>query len=1165
MKTNAILATVALSLICGWSFSSQAKTPSVVQYQSAVLSKASLISYYKFDGNTASDSFGTNNGSLQGTANYTNGIRGGADVALNLDGGGWDNLGSVSPFDFTNGNGTVELWLQAGWTNTPSIYPCIFANRDGGGTRYSIHMSPAKTQIAFWNGTNAQYVSLPAYADTNWHRLAVEFNSGNWTVIWDGQSLATNALPLGSIGHPVALGNGFAGDTEQWIGKLDEVKFYNAAGLSETRLISYYEFDDSTANDDVWINNGALQGSAYYNTGVGGGADASIGMAANGWDNLGSVPAFDFSSGSGTVELWLQAAWTTAPAYYPCIFADRDGGGTRYSIHMSPDKSQIAFWNGTNAQYVSLPSLAGLSWHHMAVVFNAGNWTVTWDGQSVVTNALALGSVGHTNFLGNGFSGDTEEWYGFLDEVAFYSAALNLGGIQAHYEAYFSGVLPVILAQPQGGSWLVGQSNQVAISVNAIQQPHYQWYKNNSLLSGATNSILSWTSLALANAGTYTCVVTNYGGSVTSSPAVVWVSPNTPAGDYQSAVLSETSLISYYKFDDSTANDDVGTNNGALHGTANYSAGFRNGADLALNLDGTNGWDNLGVVPAFDFTNGLGTVELLVLANTNTIASGNYPCILADGDGSGRDYSVHLNPGAGYLLIGPANIYAALPTTLDTNWHHLALIFTNSTVAVVWDGQALNWWDGHVGSHPFTLGAEGYGHTVQLGDWTGGASPWGGNLDEVAFYNKALPVSDIQAHYQAGNFPVIITQPQGGNWLVGQSRQLNIAVNALQQPHYQWYQGNSFLPGATNGVLSWVSLALTNAGTYTCVVTNYGGSVTSSPAVLTVSNLSAAVSNYRAKVQAEASLISYYQFDDGTANDDYGTNNGVLHETANYANGIGGGPDLALSLDGTNGWDNLGVVPAFDFSGGKGTVELWVRANASTIAASGSYPCILANGDGGGRDYSVHLATPGNYLQIGPTNIYAALPATLDTNWHHLALIWTNSTLVVVWDGQALNWSDGQVGSHPFTLGAQGYGHTVQLGDWTGGAAPWGGNLDEVAFYSNALPVSSIQTHFTTFESCFPPVIVEQPRGGAGVFGEGFNIFAKVSGSGLNYQWYNGGVLIPAKTNSALSWTDLVGTNAGTYTCIVTNYGGSVTSSPAVLTVSNLTTSVSIYQAAVLA
>ena len=1117
MKPNAIIAAGALSLIFGWNFSSQAMTQSVVQYQAAVLSKANLISHYTFDGTNANDNFGTNNGTLQGAAGYTNGIKGGADVALNLDGSGWDNLGSVSAFDFTNGIGTVELWLQAGWTNTPSIYPCIFANRDGGGARYSIHMSPTKTQIAFWNGTNAQYVSLPAYAGTNWHRLAVEFNSGNWTVIWDGQSLATNALPLGSIGHPVALGNGFVGDTEQWIGKLDEIKFYNAAGLSEPHLISCYSFDDSTANDDVWINNGTLQGAAYFNTGVGGGSDASIGMAANGWDNLGSVPDFDFSSGSGTVELWLLAAWTTAQAYYPCLFADRDGGGSRYSIHMSSDKTQLVFWNGTNAQSVALPANAGLTWHHCAVAFNSGNWSVVWDGQSVGTNALPLGSIGHPAALGNGFAGDMEEWYGFLDEVAFYNSALQPGCIQSHYSAFVSNILPVIFAQPQGGSWLAGQASQLSITVNPLQQPHYQWYKNNNLLAGATNSVLSSSSLALTDAGTYTCVVTNYGGSVTSSPAVVWVSPNSPAGDYQAAVLLENSLISYYKFDARTANDDYGTNNGVLHGTANYANGFGGGPDLALNLDGTSGWDNLGVVPAFDFSSGKGTVELWVKASAAQLTANNYGTIIANGDGTGRDWSVHLYPGAGYLLIGPYNYTAQLPTTLDTNWHQMALIFTNSTLTVVWDGQVLNWSDGP-SPHAFTLGAEGYGHTVQLGAW-GGAIPWGGELDEVAFYSAALPVSIIQRHrsaaFAANNMTVTRTAGIGldipltavaTNWssLTTNSMTFN-SVSPLTTNSVSVTANGTYIhyPGSASNVADQISYTIISGG-----VTNVG--YINVAISFTAPTL---VQNYQAAVLAEPSLISYYQFDDGTANDDYGTNNGVLHGTANYANGFGGGPDLALSLDGTSGWDNLGVVPAFDFSSGKGTVELWVKASAGQLTAN-NYATIIANGDGTGRNWSVHLNPGAGYLLIGPANIYAQLPATLDTNWHQLALIFTNSTLTVVWDGQSLPFSDGQT-PHPFTLGAEGYGHTVQLGDWTGGAGSWGGELDEVAFYSTALLVSSVQAHYAASKltPTFGVTSSENPSG----YKDSVSFTTTVTGTGGTPT----GSVVFSSTNGAFSTNSL--------------------------------------------
>jgi uncharacterized repeat protein (TIGR03803 family) len=83
---------------------------------------------------------------------------------------------------------------------------------------------------------------------------------------------------------------------------------------------------------------------------------------------------------------------------------------------------------------------------------------------------------------------------------------------------------PVITAQPQ--SVTVTNASPATFNVNATDNSaiSYQWYFNtNTLLSGQTNSTLNFASATNNNAGTYTVVVADNFGSVTSSPAVLTV------------------------------------------------------------------------------------------------------------------------------------------------------------------------------------------------------------------------------------------------------------------------------------------------------------------------------------------------------------------------------------------------------------------------------------------------------------------------------------------------------------------------------------------------------------------------------------------------------------------------------------------------------------------
>lgn len=89
-------------------------------------------------------------------------------------------------------------------------------------------------------------------------------------------------------------------------------------------------------------------------------------------------------------------------------------------------------------------------------------------------------------------------------------------------EAWIKNVLstqPVIVGQPSNVSATIGQPFSVAVSAYGPNTT-YQWYLNGAAIAQATRSVYSATA-SDATAGTYTVVLTNSFGSVTSSEAVV--------------------------------------------------------------------------------------------------------------------------------------------------------------------------------------------------------------------------------------------------------------------------------------------------------------------------------------------------------------------------------------------------------------------------------------------------------------------------------------------------------------------------------------------------------------------------------------------------------------------------------------------------------------------
>lgn len=81
--------------------------------------------------------------------------------------------------------------------------------------------------------------------------------------------------------------------------------------------------------------------------------------------------------------------------------------------------------------------------------------------------------------------------------------------------------LPVITQQPS--SQTVNEGGNINLEVTATGTTGYQWEKDGSDIPSATDATYSKSGALPADAGSYTCVVTGAGGSVTSNPATVTV------------------------------------------------------------------------------------------------------------------------------------------------------------------------------------------------------------------------------------------------------------------------------------------------------------------------------------------------------------------------------------------------------------------------------------------------------------------------------------------------------------------------------------------------------------------------------------------------------------------------------------------------------------------
>jgi pectin methylesterase-like acyl-CoA thioesterase len=99
---------------------------------------------------------------------------------------------------------------------------------------------------------------------------------------------------------------------------------------------------------------------------------------------------------------------------------------------------------------------------------------------------------------------------------------------------WFSGwtptLAPNITGQPANQTLHSGPAS-FTVSATGIPDPAYQWLKNGSPIADATNATLTFSSVQLSNAASYTVIVSNVAGTVTSSAATLTVNDAVPVAN----------------------------------------------------------------------------------------------------------------------------------------------------------------------------------------------------------------------------------------------------------------------------------------------------------------------------------------------------------------------------------------------------------------------------------------------------------------------------------------------------------------------------------------------------------------------------------------------------------------------------------------------------------
>ena len=441
------------------------------------------------------------------------------------------------------------------------------------------------------------------------------------------------------------------------------------------------------------------------------------------------------------------------------------------------------------------------------------------------------------------------------------------------------------------------------------------------------------------------------------------------------------------------------------------------------------------------------------------------------------------------------------------------------------------------------------------------------------------------------------SQAQGVLEILSQPKDLTVPINdvatfsiEVSNPSgtpltYQWHWNGAELFGMTNAAIRLTGVQPFQAGSYSVVVRNDVGTVTSDPAVLSV-----------------AGIVTWGATDNGENSVPAGLTNAVamaggpFHTVALKADGtlVGAGHNEFGQLNIPAGLGEVVAISLGSYHGlaltSTGTVVQWGDQGASqgnvpaglgqvVAIAAGAYHSVALKADNSvvawGNNSSGQTAVP-----PGLTNVVAIAAGS----FHNLAL--RGDGTVVSWgscgppppglhdvvaisaggshdlalkaDDTVVAWGDNGSGQTqvPPGLGevtavaAGGYNSIVLKADGT--LVDWGlvGSTRMPTGLTNVVEIAGVSQHSLALLGTGPPFLRCSPVGHSAALGS-FSAF-RIEASGenpLTYQWRLNGVDLPGATRCALVLNAVQADQAGLYSVVVANRRGQRTSADARLTV----------------
>jgi hypothetical protein len=244
-----------------------------------------------------------------------------------------------------------------------------------------------------------------------------------------------------------------------------------------------------------------------------------------------------------SVEIWARPT-SLDLVNYRCPVGNFSGWGVAsvsgWYIYQTPGSTMSFVWVTPGGGWIQSSTLPILDWYHLVATFDGTNVSFYINGALIgtqnesatfVANSVNNPSVNSVSLGSRGDSSGYGAFDGGLDDFAYYTNVLTAGQILTHYQVGTNSfratpVAPSILTEDESATNYAGTTAQFSVIADGTAPLVYQWYQGSSPIPGATGSVLSFTCTPAENGNTYSVVITNTVGAVTSSVVSLTVSTN---------------------------------------------------------------------------------------------------------------------------------------------------------------------------------------------------------------------------------------------------------------------------------------------------------------------------------------------------------------------------------------------------------------------------------------------------------------------------------------------------------------------------------------------------------------------------------------------------------------------------------------------------------------